>query len=207
MKRQRREQNARGLKPQARQIHVRLVMLLLYRHALHRVDDVAAAVALHLHVAPGIARVVLRRASAVLRVLLVAAVLCPAAYVVEVLAMRVDELDGRAVAIDVDNRPQWTTRLNAREENALLVTVDPKVNVTRRRDVVEKDSVALGKTLGQSFCPVAGLVGEIGTGVARQAVAQVDWIVAGETEAYYAAPIVGDLEEFDAYLQKSNDLR
>lgn len=96
MKWQRREQNAGRLKPQAGKVNVRLV----YGQVLHGrnddpLDDVAARVA----------RVVHRRVSTVLGIVLVA-VLRTSPDVIEVLSIRVHELDRRAVTVDIDYRPQ-----------------------------------------------------------------------------------------------------
>jgi len=63
-----------------------------------------------------------------LRIVLVA-VLGAAPDVVEVLAIWIDELDCRAVAVNVDNRPQRTPGLDTAEEEALLLAVYTKVHV------------------------------------------------------------------------------
>ena len=152
-----------------------------------------------LDVSARIAGVVHGGMPAVLRIVLVA-VLGAAAHVVEVLSVRVDELDGSAVTVDVDYRPQRTARLDAAEEHALLLAVNTEVHVTSRGDVVEQHSVAFGETLGEGFSPVSGLVGEVWAGVAGQTVTEVHRVVRGEAEADDAAPVVRDLQELDAYL-------
>jgi len=168
------------------------------RHALHRRHDYP------FDVSAGVAGVVHGRVPAVLRVVLVAVLGAPA-DVVEVLTIRVDELDRRAVAVNVNDRPQRAAGLDAAEEEALLLAIHAKVHVAGRRDVIEEHRVPFGEPLGERLSPVAGLVCQIWTRVSRQAAPQVDRVVAGEAEADHAAPIVGDLQKLDADLgpQKS----
>lgn len=191
MEGQRSEDNAGGLKPEPGELDVRLVM---NRHALHgRHDD-------SFDVPTGVAGIVHRRVPAVLRVVLVA-VLRTSANVVEVLAIRIDELDRRAVAVDVDNRPYRTPSLDAAEEDAFLLAVHAEVHVSGGRDVVEEHRVPLSESFGEGLSPVARFVGQIGTRVPRQAAPEVDRIVAGEAETNNAAPIIGYLQELHTDLR------
>lgn len=92
---QRREQHARGLKPQARQVDVGLVV---DGHALHRRHDDP------LDVATRVRRIVNRCMSAVLGIILVA-VLSISSAIVEVLSVRVNQLYRRTVSVDINNCP------------------------------------------------------------------------------------------------------
>lgn len=165
------------------------------RHVLHRRNDDP------FDVPAGVAGIVHGRVPAVLRIVLVAVLGAPA-YVVEVLAVRIDELDRGAVAVDVDDRPERATGLDAAEEEALLLAIHAEVHVAGRRDVVEEHRVPLREPLGERFSPVARLVRQIRTRVPRQTAAEIDRVVAGETETDHAAPVVGDLQELDANLHR-----
>lgn len=70
------------------------------------------------------------------------------------------------------------------------------------RDVIEEHRVPFGESLGHGLRPVTGFVGQVWTGVPRKPISEVDRVVAGETETDHAAPIVRDLEEFDADLKR-----
>lgn len=163
------------------------------RHALHRRYNYP------FNVSAGVAGIVHGRVPAMLRIVLVAVLGAPA-DVVEVLAIRIDKLDGRAVAINVNDRPQWTASLDAAEEEALLLAIDAKVHVAGRCDVIEEHRIPLSEPLGEGFSPVTGLIRQIRTRVSWQTASQVDRVVAGETETDHAAPIVGDLQKLDADL-------
>lgn len=204
MEGQRSEEDTLRLKPEPGEIDVGLGVLLVggYADGLHgRNDD-------PLEFASGVARVVHDGGvSAVLGIVLVAAVLGTAPYVVEVLAVRVEELDGRAVAVYVDYGPQGSPGLDAAEEDSLLLAIDAEVDVAGRRDVVEQDGVALRETFSQGLGPVARLVSQVGTGVPGQPAAEVYRVVAREPEAYDAAPVVGYLQELYAYLKLKKTIR
>lgn len=183
MEGQRSEKHALRLKPEPGEINVGLVV---QTDGLHGRDDDPLD-----GVPAGVARVLEGGGvPAVLGIVLVAAVLGAAPNVVEVLAVRVEELDGRAVAVDVDYGPERAPGLDPAEEDALLLAVDPEVDVASGGDVVEEDRVALGESLGQGLGPVAGLVRQVGAGVTGQSAPQVYRVVAREPETYNSAPVV-----------------
>lgn len=133
---------------------------MMNRHALHgRYDN-------SLDVPAGIAGIIHGRVPAVLRIVFIA-VLGAASNIVEVLAIRIDELDRRAVAVDVDDRPQRTSGLDTAEEETLLFTIYAEVHVAGRRDVVEQHRVSLGESFGEGLSPVARLVRQIRASVPR----------------------------------------
>ena len=154
-----------------------------------------------LDVSARVARVVHGRVPAVLRVIFVA-VLGASPDVVEVLPVGIDELDGSAVAVHVDDCPQRAPCLHAAEEHALLLAVHAEVHVPGGGDVIEEHRVPFGEPLGHGLRPVAGFVREVRAGVPWKAISQVDRVVAGETEPDHAAPVVRDLEEFDTDLEE-----
>lgn len=154
-----------------------------------------------LDVSARVARVVHCRVPAVLRVVLVA-VLGPSSDVIEVLPVRIDELDRCAVTVHVDDGPQWAPCLDTAEEHALFLAIYPEVHVPRGRDVIEEHRVPFGESLGHGLRPVTGFVGQVWAGVPRKPISEVDRVVAGETETDHATPIVRDLEEFDADLKR-----
>lgn len=170
------------------------------RHVLHRRHDDP------FDVSAGIAGVVHGRVPAVLRVVLVAVLGTPT-YVVEMLAIRVDELDRGAVAVNVDDGPERAPGLDAAEEETLLLAIDAKVHVAGRRDVVEQYRVSLREPLGERLSPVPWLVRQVRTRVPRQTASQIDRIVAGEAETDHAAPVVGNLQELDADLCRFTEKR
>lgn len=168
---------------------------MMDRNALHgRNDD-------PLNVSARVARVVHGRVPAVLRVILVA-MLGASPDVVEMLSVRIDKLDGCAVAIDIDDSPQWTSCLDTAEEYALFLAIHAEVHVPSGRDVIEEYRVPFGEPLGHGLRPVTGFVRQVRTGVPRKAISQVDRVVTSETEANHAAPIIRDLEEFNTDLKK-----
>jgi hypothetical protein len=195
MEGQRREEDARGLKPKSWQFDVGLVV---YTDGLHGGDDNP------FDVPAGVARVIHGRVSAVLGIVLVA-VLGAATYIVKTLAVWVDELDSRTVPVDVDHRPDRTARLHSAEEDALLLAVHAKVYVARGRDVVEQDSATFGESLGKCLGPVAGLVSQVGAGVAWQSIAHIYRVVAREAKPYDTAPVVRDIQDLDAYLHRGRE--
>lgn len=152
-----------------------------------------------LDVSARVARVVHGRVPAVLRVIFVA-MLGASPDVVEVLPVGIDELDGGAVAVHVDDCPQRAPCLHAAEEHALFLPVHAKVHVSGGGDVVEEHRIPFGEPLGHGLRPVAWFVREVRAGVPWKAISQVDRVVAGETEPDHAAPVVRDLEEFDTDL-------
>lgn len=87
----------------------------------------------------------------------------PARVVELELILGVQQLYGGRVAIDVHHRPERTSCLHAAEEDSLLFSVDAKVDISRRRHVVEQNSVTLAEPLCQRFRPVACLVCQVCT--------------------------------------------
>lgn len=170
------------------------------RHVLHRRHDDP------FDVSTSVAGVVHSRVPAVLRIVLVAVLGTPT-YVVEVLTIRIDELDRGAVAVDVDNRPKRTPGLDAAEEEALLLAIDAKVHVAGRRDVVEEYRISLRESLGKRLSPVTWLIRQIWTRVPRQTAPEIDRVVAGEAETDHAAPVVRDLQELHADLRRFTEKR
>lgn len=110
---------------------------------------------------------------------------------------RVQKLDGRTVAVNVDQCPQRTACLNARNKHSLFLTVDAEMHITRCGHIIEENVVAFAEAFVERLGPVAGTIGQIGTRVLGQTVTQAGRIVVGETESNDAAPVVGDLREFD----------
>lgn len=110
----------------------------------------------------------------------------------------VQELDGGAVAVHIDDGPEGATRLAARNEDSLLLAVDAKVDISGGSDVVEEDVVALTVSLVEGLDPEAGLVGEVRARVLGQVVALGCWVADSEAESDDAAPVVGDVAELDA---------
>jgi len=92
------------------------------RHVLHGWHDDP------FDVSTGVAGIVHGRVPAVLRIVLVTVFGAPT-YVVEMLAIRINELDRGAIAVDVDNRPKRAPGLDAAEEESLLFAIDAEVHV------------------------------------------------------------------------------
>lgn len=170
------------------------------RHILHgRHDD-------PFDIPASVVGIVHGRVPAVLRIVLVA-VLGASAYVVEMLTIRIDELDRSAVAIDVNNRPERAPSLNAAEEETLLLAIDTEVHVAGRCDVIEEHRIPLREPLSKRLGPIARLIRQIRTRVPRQTAPKIDRVVASEAETDHTAPIVGDLQELHADLHRSTEKR
>lgn len=92
------------------------------RHVLHRRHDDP------FDVSAGVAGIVHSRMPAVLRIVFIAMLGAPT-YVVEVLAIRIDELDRGAVTVNVDDRPERAPGLDPAEEEALLLAIDAEMHV------------------------------------------------------------------------------
>jgi len=95
-----------------------------------------------------------------LRIVLVAVLGAPT-YVVEVLAIRIDKFDRGAVTVDVDDRPERTSSLDAAEEESFLLAIDTKMHVTSRCNVIEEYRISLREPLGEGFSPVTWLICQI----------------------------------------------
>lgn len=114
---------------------------MMDRHALHgRNDD-------SLDVPASIASIVHRRVPAVLRIVFVT-MLRASSDIIKMLPIGIDEFDGSAVTVDVDNRPQWATSFDAAKEETLFFPINAEVNVSGGCDVIKENCVRFGEPLG-----------------------------------------------------------
>ena len=124
------------------------------RHVLHRRHDDP------FDISTGVTSVVHGRVPTMQRIVLVAVLGAPT-YVVEVLAIRIDKFNRGAVTVDVDDRPERTSSLDAAEEETLLLAIDTKMHVTSRCNVIEEYRISLREPLGEGFSPVTWLICQI----------------------------------------------
>lgn len=81
---------------------------------------------------------------------------------------RVEKLDTSAIAIDINDSPEQATRIDAREDDALLLVVNAIDDITGIVHIVVEYVVLLAILLVQCLCPEPGPVGQIGACVFGQ---------------------------------------
>lgn len=81
---------------------------------------------------------------------------------------RVEKLNARAVAIDINDSPEQATRIDARENDALLLVVDAIDDITGIVHIVVEYVVLLAVLLVQCLGPESRTVGQIGACVFGQ---------------------------------------
>lgn len=95
-------------------------------------------------------------------------------------ATHVDQVDGGAVAVQVDQGPQGPSGVHPRKEDAPVLAIDAEMNVSVARDGKVDEYIGLGRVpLAHGLGPVSRHAGQVGAGVLGQS-AQVSRVVGGE---------------------------
>jgi hypothetical protein len=64
-----------------------------------------------------------------------------------------DKLDGCRVAVNVNHNPKGSARIDARQKDALILSVDVEHDVAAGREMEREQDAGLDVALGQSLAP------------------------------------------------------
>ena len=108
------------------------------------------------------------------------------------------------ISIDVQHCPHWLVCGHAAEEEPFLLAIHAVVDVAGTVHAEVQQNIASRVALAQGLGPVAGLVGEVRAGIARQIwTTQCRWVHTGEAEPKNAAPARVGLHKLHIHLEPS----